>query len=72
MLKMPECKGVIGIDSCMQHFAASAGRKSVVIWGGTRWTQLGYPMHKILIMFLVISGMIGMNLNGMVKIPVIL
>ena len=46
MLKMPECKGVIGIDSCMQHFAASAGRKSVVLWGGTRWTQLGYPMHK--------------------------
>ena len=46
MLKLPECKGFIGIDSCLQHFAASAGRKGVVIWGGTRWPQFGYKQNR--------------------------
>jgi hypothetical protein len=42
ILKLPNCKGFISVDSCLNHFARSAGRKGVVIWGGTRWTQFGY------------------------------
>ena len=30
----------------MYHFARSAGRKGVVIWGGTKWIQLGYKQNK--------------------------
>lgn len=40
MLKGAE--GFISIDSCMNHFSASAGKAGVVIWGSTRWTQFGY------------------------------
>ena len=46
MLKLPNCKGFISVDSCLNHFARSAGRKGVVIWGGTRWIQLGYKQNK--------------------------
>ena len=42
ILKLPNCKGFISVDSCLNHFARSAGRKGVVIWGGTRWPQFGY------------------------------
>lgn len=38
--------GFIGIDSCLQHFAASTGTPGVVIWGNTRWTQFGWMHHK--------------------------
>lgn len=40
MLKRAE--GFIGVDSCLQHFAASVKKAGVVIWGSTRWTQYGY------------------------------
>ena len=40
------CKGFISVDSCLNHFARSAGRKGVVIWGGTRWSQFGYKQNK--------------------------
>ena len=46
ILKLPNCKGFISVDSCLQHFARSAGRKGVVIWGGTRWPQFGYKQNK--------------------------
>ena len=46
MLKLSNCKGFISVDSCLNHFARSAGRKGVVIWGGTRWIQLGYKQNK--------------------------
>ena len=45
ILKLPNCKGFISVDSCLNHFARSAGRKGVVIWGGTRWTQFGYKQN---------------------------
>ena len=45
VLKLPNCKGFISVDSCLNHFARSAGRKGVVIWGGTRWTQFGYKQN---------------------------
>ena len=45
ILKMPNCKGFISVDSCLNHFARSAGRKGVVIWGGTRWPQFGYKQN---------------------------
>ena len=45
VLKLPNCKGFISVDSCLNHFARSAGRRGVVIWGGTRWTQLGYKQN---------------------------
>ena len=45
ILKLPNCKGFISTDSCLNHFARSAGRKGVVIWGGTRWTQFGYKQN---------------------------
>jgi len=40
MLKRAE--GFISIDSCMNHFSASAKKTGCVIWGSTRWTQFGY------------------------------
>lgn len=40
MLKHSE--GFISIDSCINHFSASAKKAGVVIWGSTRWTQFGY------------------------------
>lgn len=40
MLKRAE--GFISIDSCINHFSASAKKAGVVIWGSTRWTQFGY------------------------------
>ena len=46
ILKLPNCKGFISVDSCLNHFARSAGRKGVIIWGGTRWTQFGYKQNK--------------------------
>jgi len=46
ILKLPNCKGFISVDSCLNHFARSAGRKGVVIWGGTRWPSFGYKQNK--------------------------
>ena len=46
ILKLSNCKGFISVDSCLNHFARSAGRKGVVIWGGTRWSQFGYKQNK--------------------------
>jgi len=46
ILKLPNCKGFISTDSCLNHFSRSAGRKGVVIWGGTRWIQLGYKQNR--------------------------
>jgi hypothetical protein len=40
MLKRAE--GFVSIDSCMNHFSASAQKAGVVLWGSTRWTQFGY------------------------------
>jgi len=40
MLKHAE--GFIAIDSCLNHFSASAKKSGVVLWGPTRWTQFGY------------------------------
>ena len=39
-------EGFISIDSCLQHFSASAEKHGVVIWGSTRWTQFGYSHNK--------------------------
>ena len=44
MLKGAE--GFISIDSCLNHFSASAEKHGVVIWGSTRWTQFGYSHNK--------------------------
>jgi ADP-heptose:LPS heptosyltransferase len=44
MLKNAE--GFIAIDSCLNHFSASAEKHGVVIWGSTRWTQFGYSHNK--------------------------
>lgn len=38
--------GFIGIDSCLQHFAASSGVPGTVLWGNTRWTQFGWMHNK--------------------------
>jgi len=38
--------GFISIDSCLNHFSASAEKHGVVIWGSTRWTQFGYSHNK--------------------------
>lgn len=43
MLKKAE--GFISIDSCLQHFSASAKKPGVVLWGSTRWSQLGYEQN---------------------------
>ena len=44
MLKGAE--GFISIDSCLNHFSASAEKHGVVVWGSTRWTQFGYEHNK--------------------------
>ena len=44
MLKGAE--GFIAIDSCLQHFSASAEKHGVVLWGSTRWIQFGYSHNK--------------------------
>ena len=44
MLKGAE--GFISIDSCLNHFSASAKKHGVVLWGSTRWTQFGYSHNK--------------------------
>jgi len=44
MLKGAE--SFISIDSCLQHFSASAEKHGVVLWGSTRWTQFGYSHNK--------------------------
>tara|TARA_R100000654_G_scaffold17238_1_gene36150 strand:+ start:2994 stop:3875 length:882 start_codon:yes stop_codon:yes gene_type:complete len=44
MLKGAE--GFISIDSCLNHFSASAEKHGVVVWGSTRWTQFGYSHNK--------------------------
>ena len=44
MLKGAE--GFIAIDSCLNHFSASAEKHGVVLWGSTRWTQFGYSHNK--------------------------
>ena len=44
MLKNAE--GFVAIDSCLNHFSASAEKHGVVIWGSTRWTQFGYSHNK--------------------------
>jgi ADP-heptose:LPS heptosyltransferase len=44
MLKSSE--GFVCIDSCLNHFSASAEKHGVVIWGSTRWTQFGYSHNK--------------------------
>ena len=44
MLK--DAEGFISIDSCLQHFSASAEKHGVVLWGSTRWTQFGYSHNK--------------------------
>ena len=36
-------EGFIGIDSSLNHMAASANTTGVVIWGSTRFNQFGYP-----------------------------
>jgi hypothetical protein len=38
-------EGFISIDSCLNHFSASAETSGVVIWGSTRWTQYGYARN---------------------------
>jgi len=39
---LKRAEGFISIDSCMNHFSASAKKSGVVLWGSTRWTQFGY------------------------------
>jgi len=38
--------GFVSIDSCLNHFSASANKHGVVIWGSTKWTQFGYAHNK--------------------------
>jgi len=42
---LPYVKGVICIDSFLQHAAAAVGKKALVLWGGTHPTCLGYPSN---------------------------
>ena len=39
---LKKSEGFIAIDSSLQHISASAEKSGVVIWGTTRWSQLGY------------------------------
>jgi hypothetical protein len=43
---LKDAVGFISIDSCLQHFSASAEKHGVVIWGSTKWTQFGYSHNK--------------------------
>lgn len=39
---IPFVKGVISVDSSLQHMAATMGKKAIVLWGSTNSKQLGY------------------------------
>lgn len=39
---LKRAEGFIAIDSCMNHFSASAQKAGVILWGSTRWSQFGY------------------------------
>ena len=39
---LKDARTFIGIDSCLQHFSASIGKRGIVVWGSTKWTQFGY------------------------------
>lgn len=43
---IPNVKGVIAIDSFLQHASAGLGVQSLVLWAGTSPDRLGYKMHK--------------------------
>jgi len=38
-------KTFVGIDSSFAHIAAAAGKPGIVLWGGTRMEQYGWPLH---------------------------
>ena len=42
---LKDARTFIGIDSCLQHFAASTKKRGIVIWGSTKWPQFGYTHH---------------------------
>jgi hypothetical protein len=42
---LKDSEGFISIDSCMNHFSASANKHGVVLWGSTRWIQFGYSQN---------------------------
>ena len=46
MALLPYVKGVICIDSFLQHAAMAQGKKAVVAWGGTSPKNLGYEFHN--------------------------
>jgi ADP-heptose:LPS heptosyltransferase len=43
---LKDAETFVSIDSCLNHFSASAEKHGVVIWGSTRWTQFGYNHNK--------------------------
>lgn len=51
VMKNDNCQGFIGVDSSLNHIAASAELKGVVIWGSTRSMQFGYDQNRNLTFF---------------------
>lgn len=43
---IPYVKGIIAIDSFLQHAAAAYNKRSLILWGGTSPKVLGYECHK--------------------------
>jgi hypothetical protein len=46
MALVPHVKGIIAIDSFLQHTAAAVKNKALVLWAGTSPDRLGYAIHK--------------------------
>ena len=42
---LEQAETFIGINSCLQHFAAAVRKPGVVLWSGTSPDQWGYKMH---------------------------
>lgn len=45
LAKLPECKGTVSIDSCLQHLVAGV-TKSLVIWAHSKPENFGYSFNK--------------------------
>lgn len=45
LAKLPECRGTVSIDSCLQHLVAGV-TKSVVIWAHSKPENFGYAFNR--------------------------
>lgn len=63
LAKLPECRGIVSIDSCLHHLTAGIA-KNVVLWGHSLPEAFGYEYHKNIIQKCRRDDIIYMSLLG--------